>query len=162
MRLILFSAASLTVLLTGCVDAPLQPAHLGADGQLSATHMEQSAISAEQFQVARQVVNVTAVLAAQESGALEDADAFSPDVGAVHLHLRADGLTTTRPVTFVWTHGEERDELAGVLAPSRALTRVSSRSITPEQTGAWTVEVFESATTDSERKLLFTREFQVL
>ncbi len=124
--------------------------------------MEQSALSAQQPTAARQAVNVTAVLAAQDSGALEDAAIFSPDVGAIHLHLRADGLTSTRPVTFVWTHGEERDELAGVLAPSRALTRVSSRSITPEELGAWKVEVFESASSNGERKLLFTREFQVL
>ena len=128
--------------------------------------MEQSALAAPQPVVARQAVSVTAVLAAQDAGPLEDTDAFARDVGAIHLHLRADGLTSTRQVTFVWTHADERDEMAGVLAPSRSLTRVSSRSITPDQIGTWKVEVFEKASPAASPvatpRLLFSREFQVL
>lgn len=159
----------LCALATGCVDAPIQPAHLTPDGQLRAanTPMEQSALALAPgagVGVAHQtIVTVTAVLAAQPGGALEDTDIFPHDVGEVHLHLRADGLTETRPVTFVWTHeNNHRDVMSGVLAPSGALTRVSSRSITPEQAGLWRVEVYEEAIPGGPAKLLFAREFRVL
>ena len=158
------STAALTAL-TGCVDAPLQPAHLAPDGQLRGVQMEQSARLSAQPMTANRV-NLTAVLAAQEFGALEDSTLFPHRVEDVHLHLRAAGLTANRPVTFVWSHGEERFEIRGVIAPSRALALASSRSITHEDIGVWTIEVYEGddplPATGADERLLLRRDFQVL
>src|SRR5690606_3897217 len=86
-----------------CAD-PLTPAHLEADGQLHAVPMEQGAFAARPQEQSQAAIQMTAVLATQAEGPLADAATFPADVGAVFLHLRADRLATTRPVTFVWTH----------------------------------------------------------
>ncbi|MCA9693638.1 MAG: hypothetical protein KC636_28850 [Myxococcales bacterium] len=149
------------------MDAPLQPAHLTPDGQRRGVKLEQSAFAAPTRERATPVARVTAVLAAESAGPVRDAVVFPPDVGQVHLHLRVDGLAQPRPVIFAWTFGEERVEIPGVLAPTDALTPVSSNPIHPDQLGWWKVEVFEEAASPEEgealaQKLLFAREFQVL
>lgn len=149
--------------LVGCVDAPLTPAHLDAHGQLQGTAaMEQGAFAARPQEQSQAVIQMTAVLATQAEGPLADAATFAADVGAVYLHLRADRLATTRPVTFVWTHGERREEQDGVLAPTTALTMATSRVIAPEEIGAWKVEVLGEPLADGSRPSLFEREFQVV
>jgi hypothetical protein len=109
-----------------------------------------------------QAVQVAAVLAAQPEGALEDAAEFPATAGAVHLHLRADSLMEPRPVTFVWTHEDAREVVAGVLAPTTTLTLAASHPISPEQAGRWEVEVFSADAAGGTGELLFRREFQVL
>jgi hypothetical protein len=117
-------------------------------------------------------VQVAAVLAAQAEGALEDAAEFSRDVGAVHLHLRADSLMEPRPVLFVWTHAGAREEVRGVLAPTTTLTLAASHPIAPTAPAAavdaagggepWQVEVYSADAAGQAGELLFRREFQVL
>jgi len=153
---------ALSTLLSACVDAPLQPAHLAADGQLHGLMPMEHAVSAKASTTPRRVVSFNAVVAAQKSGALEDAVVFARDIGQVHLHVRADGLDSVRPVTFVWIHEDLREEQEGVLAPASALARVASRTINPDQTGWWRVEVYAEVDTNGTRELLVTREFQVL
>lgn len=148
--------------LVGCVDAPLTPAHLDADGQLHAVPMEQGAFAARPQEQSQAAIQMTAVLATQAEGPLADAATFPADVGAVFLHLRADRLATTRPVTFVWTHGDLREEQDGVLAPTTALTMATSRVIEPAEVGAWKVEVLGEPLADGSRPSLFEREFQVV
>jgi hypothetical protein len=152
---------ALALLLPACVDAPITEAHIAPDGQLR-TNLEQSSFSAQPRLAMGQAVQVAAVLAAQPEGALEDAAEFPVSAGAVHLHLRADSLMEPRPVTFVWTHGGAREEVAGVLAPTTTLTLAASHPISPEQAGQWEVEVFSMDATGGTGELLFRREFQVL
>ena len=158
---------ALALLLPACVDAPITEAHIAPDGQLRAG-LEQSSFSARPQVAAGQAVQVAAVLAAQSNGALEDAAEFSADVGAVHLHLRADSLMEPRPVIFVWTHAGAREELPGVLAPTTTLTLAASHPIAPAQpgqrdhTGRWEVEVYSADATGGAGELLFRREFLVL
>lgn len=152
------------LLFPACVDAPITEAHLAPDGQLRA-NAEQSSFSARPRVSAGQAVQVAAVLAAQSDGPLEDAAEFMADVGAVHLHLRADSLMEPRPVTFVWTHAGTREEVAGVLAPTTTLTLAASHPIAPDQPdqkGRWEIEVFSSDATGGAGELLFRREFLVL
>ena len=147
-----------------CVDAPITEAHLTPDGQLR-TNPEQSSFSARPQVSAGQAVQVAAVLAAQSDGPLEDAAEFTADVGAVHLHLRADSLMESRPVTFVWTHAGTREEVSGVLAPTTTLTLAASHPIAPDapdQKGRWEVEVYSADAAGGAGELLFRREFQVL
>jgi hypothetical protein len=148
--------------LVGCVDAPLTPAHLDADGQLHGVPMEQGAFAARPQGQSQSAIQMTAVLATQAEGPLADAASFPADVGAVFLHLRADRLATTRPVTFVWTHGERREEIDGVLAPTTALTMATSRVIEPGEAGPWKVEVLGEPLADGSRASLFEREFMVM
>ena len=162
-------ACLLPVGLPACVDAPITEAHIAPDGQLR-TGLEQSAFSARPRVSTGQAVQVAAVLAAQADGPLEDAAEFSRDVGAVHLHLRADSLMEARPVLFVWTHAGVREEVQGVLAPTTTLTLAASHpiaagpAISPEQARAepWQVEVFSADAAGGVGELLFRREFLVL
>ncbi|HEY8377925.1 MAG TPA: hypothetical protein VIK91_15620, partial [Nannocystis sp.] len=91
---------------------------------------------------------------------LVDAAAFPAEAGAVYLHLRADGLVEPRPVTFVWTYGETREEVPGVLAPTTTLALAASHPIGPDQRGRWKVEVFTRDGSEP-TKPLFSREFEV-
>ena len=104
-----------------------------------------------------------------------DAAEFSRDVGAVHLHLRADSLMEPRPVLFVWTHAGEREEVRGVLAPTTTLTLAASHPIaaaasapTVDAAGGavrgepWQVEVYSADAAGQAGELLFRREFLVL
>lgn len=146
------------LLAVGCVDAPITPEHILPDGQLRA-EFDQAPFSVQVEPAARQAVQVAAVLAAQADGPLEDAARFPAEVGAVHLHLRADRLLEPRPVTFVWTHGDLREEVPGVLAPTTTLALAASYPLGPDQRGMWRVEVFSVG---ADAQLLFSREFEVL
>ncbi len=155
---------ALALLLPACVDAPITEAHIAPDGQLRA-NLEQSSFSARPQVSAGQAVQVASVLAAQADGPLEDAAQFSRDVGAVHLHLRADSLMESRPVLFVWTHAGSREEVQGVLAPTTKLTLAASHPISPDaadQAGPWQVEVYSADAAGQAGELLFRREFLVL
>lgn len=169
---------ALVLFFPACVDAPITEAHIAPDGQLR-TGLEQSAFSssfsAQPRPMTGQAVQVAAVLAAQAEGALEDAAEFSRDVGAVHLHLRADSLMEPRPVLFVWTHAGAREEVRGVLAPTTTLTLAASHPIAPavaapvvDASGQpvrgepWQVEVYAADAAGQAGELLFRREFLVL
>lgn len=149
---------------TACVDAPVRPEHLQADGQLQvhARGLEQSAFAAPTRPTPRQAVNITAVLAPQAKGALEDAQVFPADVGAVHLHLRADSLPMPRQVTYRWTHEDVGIEVPGVLAPTTTLSLAASYAIDPSQLGKWRVEVLEGGEGVTDPKVLFERDFEVV
>lgn len=152
------------LLAVGCVDAPITPEHILPDGQLRAD-FDQAGFSVKAEPAALQAVQIAAVLAAQADGPLEDAAKFSAEGGQVHLHLRADRLLEPRPVLFVWTHGDLREEVPGVLAPTTTLALAASHPLDPEQRGMWRVEVFSVATDGSAPsggELLFSREFEVL
>jgi hypothetical protein len=152
------------LLAVGCVDAPITPEHILPDGQLRADFGQASfsaGFSVKAEPAALQAVQIAAVLAAQADGPLEDAAKFSAEGGQVHLHLRADRLLEPRPVQFVWTHGDLREEVPGVLAPTTTLALAASHPLGPDQRGMWRVEVF-SVGTDGPAQLLFSREFEVL
>lgn len=151
---------AVSLLAAGCVDAPITPEHILPDGQLRAD-FEQAAFAAKPEAAALRAVQIAAVLAAQASGPLEDAATFTADVGAVHLHLRADSLLEPRQVTFVWTHGDVREEVPGVLAPTTTLALAASYPLRPDQHGRWKVEVF-TAPGNEPAQQLFSREFEVL
>lgn len=150
----------MSLLAAGCVDAPITPEHILPDGQLRAD-FEQAAFAAQPTPAIGRAVQVAAVLAAQANGPLEDAAAFPAETGAVHLHIRADGLVEPRPVTFVWTHGDVREEVPGVLAPTTTLALAASHPLVPEERGRWKVEVF-TAPGNEPAQQLFVREFEVL
>jgi hypothetical protein len=153
--------AFLSVLsLPACVDAPITEAHMTPDGQL-ASFGPQSPFAALPSGTQGRAVQVTAVLATQADGPLEDAAMFPAEAGTVHLHLRADSLMEPRPVTFVWTHEGTLDEVPGVLAPTPTLKLAASHLLGPDQTGKWEVEVYGFDVAGG-RELLFRREFQVL
>ncbi len=146
----------------GCVDAPLTPAHLDSDGPLHGARMEQGAFHAEAAHApALEAVQRAAVLAPEAVGPLTDAAAFAPEVGEIFLHIRADRLTHSRPVTYVWTHGDTREVVEGVLAPSTTLAMATSHRIDPAAVGPWKVEVFGEPLADGSRPVLFERDFAV-
>ncbi len=154
--------APAALLTAGCVDAPLTTAHIDPDGQLHGARMEQGAFAAQVDAEHRSAVQITAVLATQAEGPLADAAAFSSGEEAVHLHLRADRLATPRPVLFVWSHGDEREEIEGVLAPSTALTMATSHRIDRESIGTWSIEILTLPDETGSQTSLFEREFVVL
>lgn len=148
---------------SACVDAPITPAQVSSDGQL---HVESamSTPSAQQTRTA-ETLQVSGLLAVEHEGPVEDLSVFSAETTEVHLHIRADKLTESRPVTFVWTYvpseGEPvRDETAGLLEPHATLQLAASRQIDPEMMGAWTVEVYGVAAMGP-APLLFERSFTV-
>jgi hypothetical protein len=152
------------LLVVGCVDAPITPEHILPDGQLRAD-FDQAGFSVKAEPAALQAVQIAAVLAAQAEGPLEDAAKFVAEDGQVHLHLRADRLLEPRSVLFVWTHGDLREEVPGVLAPTTTLALAASHPLGPDQRGMWRVEVFSVGTdglAPSAPELLFSREFEVL
>ncbi|KIG18288.1 hypothetical protein DB30_01397 [Enhygromyxa salina] len=174
------------VFTAACADAPITAGDLQADGQLRAqpADSQQSVHAASETnrpkaQVAERL-QVTGLVAAQAEGALEDATRFALDSESIYLHLRADGLTQPRPVTFVWLHGDQRRETMGFLQPSETLSLAASlplarfvvEGMTPpdpqvEQepdplalTGVWKVEVYGAD--PSGPNLVFEREFEIL
>ncbi|MBK8261990.1 MAG: hypothetical protein IPK80_11725 [Nannocystis sp.] len=155
-------ALTIALVAPACVDAPLTPAHLDADGQVHGARMAQGSFATATRSPAVEAVQITAVLAAQPTGPLADAAVFSSEQGEVYLHLRADRLTSARPVTFVWSHDEIREQIEGVLAPSTTLTMAASHRLSPEDRGAWRVEVLGEPLADGSRPLLFERDFEVL
>lgn len=149
------------VALVGCVDAPITPDQLEADGQLRAGP-SQSAFSAQGRPTAATAIAVSAVLAAQPAGALEDRTQFPAEVGAIHLHLRADGLMAARPVVYRWTHDDLSVLVPGMLAPTTTLDLATSFEIGPDQVGTWLVEVLDQpALPGDEPLVLFQREFEI-
>jgi hypothetical protein len=177
--------AALLLSTAACADAPITAADLQADGQLreqasvpqlQSSHALRDAQS--QARVAERLL-VTGLLAAQAEGPLEDTTRFSLDSEGIHLHLRADGLSEPRPVTFVWQHGEQRRETMGFLQPSETISLAATLplahyveegfapaagpGVEPDPAllaGAWKVEVYSTDATG--RSLVFEREFEVL
>lgn len=166
-----------------CADAPITAADLQDNGELREHHADsQQSVHATadtnrpKAQVAERL-QVTGLVAAQADGPLEDATRFALDAESIYLHLRADGLTQPRPVTFVWLHGEQRRETMGFLQPSETLSLAASLplarfveegmaldepDLVPDPVvlaGIWKVEVYGA---DSSRNLVFEREFEVL
>jgi hypothetical protein len=160
-RTILFLSA---LVVSGCADAPITPDHLQSDGTLRARPLghAQAAFSATERQQLQQAVQVSAVLAAQADGPLEDRNEFEADVGTVHLHVRADGLLQPRAVLYRWTHGDLSVLEPGQLAPTDALSLGTSFDIDPELHGHWEVEVLTEGEVAGEGpRVLFHREFEV-
>jgi hypothetical protein len=168
----LLSPAAIPALLValcvgGCVDAPITQDQLEANGELKGgpaplANLGQVAFATHARPMAQTAARMSAVLAAQPSGPLQDASAFTTDVGMVHLHLRADGLAEARPVTARWTHAGVAVAFPAELSPSGALSLTSSMPILPDQAGKWRVEVLAAANADGDAPLLFEREFEVI
>ncbi len=152
----------LAVCATACVDAPITSDQLEPDGQLRKPALEQAAFSARETVEPLRAARISAVLAAESKGALQDANRFPSDVGRVNLHLRADGIDGPRPVVFRWTHDGEAAQITGRMAPGDTLELATSFPIDPAHTGLWQVEVFgEPASAGEEPTLLFERTFEV-
>ncbi|MEE9382793.1 MAG: hypothetical protein V3V08_05200 [Nannocystaceae bacterium] len=156
----------LAVFLPGaCVDAPITSAHLSADGQLRAS-MTQHAFDSDSAgnRLAARTLGLTAVLAPEANGALEDATVFrtrahDPEA-AVNLHLRADHLDAPRAVRFVWSHGEQRRERIDFLTPSDTLILAASLPLRDAVPGEWAVEV-STVSAQGPGVVLYRREFEV-
>lgn len=148
----------------GCADAPITPDQLEADGQLARPGGGQSAFAADRGTPRRaSVVKIDAVLATAPTGAIEDMSTFPPDVGTVHLHVRADGLGSERDVAFRWTHGEHTLVVPGGLVPTSQYVLAASIDVQPDQTGRWLVEVVTKPPRPGEApEVLFSREFVIL
>lgn len=149
------------VLVPACVDAPITPDQLEADGQLRAPALEQLAFSAQDRSATQRAGRISAVLAAEAEGPLEDANRFPVDVGMVNLHLRADGIDGPRPVVFRWTHRGNAALVNGTLSPGDTLALANSFPIDPERTGTWTVEILGAPTSGEQPAVLFEREFEI-
>jgi len=148
------------VLVPACVDAPITHDQLDATGQLRNPALEQSAFSAQDSVTTQRAARISAVLAAEAVGPLNDAVRFPADVGQVNLHLRADGLDGPRPVVFRWTHRGQATLVDGTLTPGDTLALAASVPVDPKRTGTWKIEVLEP-TTDGNSVVLFEREFDV-
>jgi len=145
-----------------CVDAPITPAQLEADGQLK-HDAGQAVFGAEERVPNRQRaerLQLTAVLAGVAEGPLEDKATFIlGEDESVNLHLRADKLDESRPVTFTWIHGEDRLESMGFLNPTETLKPYASHELSDEDTGEWTVEVHSGGPFGA---VVYEREFEVV
>jgi len=159
LRIVPFLA--IAVLGSACVDAPITPDQLEADGQLRAPALGQSAFSAQERATPHRAAQISAVLAAQADGPLEDANRFPSDVGQINLHLRADGLDGDRPVVFRWTHRGDAALVDGSLAPGETLALAATFSIDPERTGPWKVEILGPPASGGEPVVLFERGFEI-
>lgn len=152
------------VVLSACVDAPITPDQLEADGQLRAPGREQAAFSAQERVTTQQAAQarISAVLAAEAEGPLSDASRFAADIGQINLHLRADGIDGPRPVVFRWTHRGDAALVRGTLVPGDTLALATSFPIDPERTGPWKVEILGTAAfPGQEPPVLFERSFDV-
>ncbi len=150
------------LLSAACMDTPITPAHLGDNGKLRNHNWEQSLISAEAMRPTTHRASrlaLTAVLAAEDGGALEDRAVFTHSIGEVFLHMRADGLDRPREVTFVWSYGDQQRTTTGFLHPSQTVSLASSHTIKAGQLGDWRVEVFETGLAGA--TLLYERGFKV-
>lgn len=148
-----------------CADAPITPDQLEADGVLRGTPRQQSdqaSFSAPRGAVQRaSVVALSSVLATQQGGALEDRDHFVASVGAIHLHVRADGIESPRPVSFRWIHGDQAIVVPGTLETSGALQHAASVEVRPHQVGPWRVEVATQGSSAEPPEVIYSREFTV-
>lgn len=179
MRTTLIVAA--LALTAACADAPITAADLQADGQLrteTVNSQQQSILTASdtnrpKAQKAEQL-RVMGLVAPQAEGPLEDATRFSLESEAIYLHLRADGLSAPRPVTYVWTHGDQRRETLGFVQPSETISMAASLPLAAfveiaeeaeegdplTLAGSWKVEVF--STDANGRSLVFERSFEIM
>lgn len=128
--------------------------------------MQHAALSAEPG--VAQAVRVSAVLASESEGPLEDRAEFAANVGTVYLHVRADGLLSSRRVVYRWKHEDFVVEIPGTLVASDALALGTSFDIAPEQSGHWEVDVLADGADQTpgqapggEPQVLFHREFVV-
>ncbi|MCA9648798.1 MAG: hypothetical protein H6712_31375 [Myxococcales bacterium] len=153
--------ALLALLGTACVDAPITPDQVEADGQLRAPGLKQSAFSAQERSTTQRAAQISAVLAAQADGPLEDANRFPADVGEINLHLRADGIDGQRPVVFRWTHRGDAALVPGTLTPGDTMGRATSFHIDPELVGPWKVEILGAPVGGDEPVVLFERSFEI-
>lgn len=153
--------------LSACVDVPITDAQLQADGQLRPDAGAVAIFSADTRAVPQnaQHIAVSAVLAPQAEGGLEDRASF--EVGgregdeSVHLHLRGDGVSETLPLTIAWTSA--RGELIAEstrLSPSETMELAATRPMSRDDAGTWRVQVF--ADLAGGQLLLAEREFEVL
>lgn len=150
--------------LAGCADAPITPDLLEADGQLkTANGGGQSSFATGRAAPHRaSVVQLEALLATSPTGSIEGSTTFPPDIGTVHLHVRADGLEHEREVVFRWTHGEHSLAVPGGLVPSSQYVLAASIDVQPDQTGLWRVEVVTTPTYAGEiPEVLVSREFLI-
>ncbi len=158
----LIPLALVAVVLPACVDAPITPDQLEADGQLRAPGLEQSAFSAQERETTQRAAQISAILAAEAEGALEDSNRFPADVGQINLHLRADGIEGPRPVLFRWTHRGDAVVIPGTLVPGETLALANSLPIDPERTGPWTVQILGApGSPEAKPSVLFERDFDV-
>ncbi|RPI40960.1 MAG: hypothetical protein EHM59_21220 [Betaproteobacteria bacterium] len=151
---------------SACADAPITPAQIQADGSLR-SGLQQSEFQAPERPTARQTaqtLQLTAVIAPQAEGALEDTHRFVLPSGqpeaVAFLHLRADRLQEPRAVRFTWIHGDAREETMGFLMPSDTLALAASHTFGPDQAGEWTVQVHAVSPFGTD-PLLFERTFEV-
>jgi hypothetical protein len=162
----LHRALVVAALFGGCADAPITPDLLESDGQLKTGKAGggQSAFAAGRATPHRaSVVQLDALLASAPTGSLEGTTTFAPDVGTVHLHVRADGLEHERDVVFRWTHGEHTLTVPGGLVPSSQYVLAASIDVQPDQTGLWRVEVVTAPSYAGEiPEVLVSREFLIL
>jgi hypothetical protein len=149
------------VLLSACADAPITPDQLQPDGTLRPLGHAQAEFSAADRQQLQRAVQVSAVLAAEADGPLEDRSEFPADVGTIYLHVRADGLLQPRAVLYRWTHGDLSVLEPGSLAPTDALSLGTRFDIDPELHGHWEVEVLTEEGQSEPPRVLFHREFEV-
>lgn len=156
------SLALAATLMPACVDSPITPDQLEADGQLRAVGLEQAAFSAQDRETTQRAAQISAVLAAEAEGPLEDSNRFPADVGQINLHLRADGIEGPRPVVFRWTHRGDSAVIRGTLTPGDTLALANSLPIDPERTGPWTVQILGApSSAEGKPNLLFERQFDV-
>ncbi len=156
------SALTLGLALTAlpaCVDAPIDSEHLQPNGELRQSVYKRAGFTPDEGP--QQVRRISAVLAAQSDGALEDSQSFDARVGTVHLHLRADSLVRARTVIFRWTHKDISEEVLGVLVPSKALSLAASHTIGRRELGPWTVEVLGVPTAGEAPPILYERTFEI-
>ena len=114
--------------------------------------------------LAAEPVRVSAVLASESEGPLEDRAEFAANVGTVYLHVRADGLLSSRRVVYRWKHEDFVVEIPGTLVASDALALGTRFDIAPEQSGHWEVDVLADTADQApgaEPQVLFHREFVV-
>ena len=161
----ILTAASLALLapFAACADAPVTQDQIEDNGELKPrAGLGQVAMATHTRPVSQTAARMSAVLAAQASGPLQDAAVFPAETGVVHLHLRADGLSEARPVTVRWTHDGVAVAFPSELSASGAMSLTSSMPILPEQAGKWRVEVLAAAEDERTAPILFEREFEVI
>ncbi len=161
---LLFAFSALVVSMSACADAPITSAHVQANGQLRQDLQQSEFRTPERVPTAQTAENLqlTAVLATQAEGALEDTNRFlAADEPTAFLHLRADRLEEPRPIRFTWTHGDLTEESMGFLMPSETLALAASHPLDAEQAGLWKVEVHAVSPFGTD-PLLFERSFEVV
>ncbi|RMH00452.1 MAG: hypothetical protein D6705_00340 [Deltaproteobacteria bacterium] len=148
----------------GCADAPIEARDLRPDGQLRPTVYRQAGFSVVDTPREQRPVTVSAVLANDADGRVSDATTFVAGHGAVHLHMRADGLTAPRTVLFRWSRRDTGDftESLGVLSAEPVLRRVASFDLHRAEPGPWRVEVLGLPIDGEAPPVLYARDFEVV